>query len=56
MEETRVGYVTTSILEEMVKNYICLQVDSKGNYIDKPEYITKYLELYQYNHRDDFYE
>ena len=50
MQETRVGYATTSVLEEMLRSYISSQVDSKGRYIGKPEYITKYQQLFQYNH------
>jgi len=47
-KETRVGYMITSILEDMVKDYITAHI-IKGIYTGEFKYLQDYQRLREYN-------
>ena len=53
MKETRVGYVTTSILEELCKEYIdkhtIITHQLKRQYVGETKYLIAYKSLVEYN-------
>ena len=57
MKETRVGYVTTSILEELCKDYIDAHMvitdKLKKKYVGDPNYLIMYQTLREYNNKEE---
>ena len=57
MKETRVGYVTTSILEELCKDYIdthtIITDKLKKKYVGDPNYLIMYQTLREYNNKEE---
>ena len=51
-QETRVGYMTTSILEDMLFDYIKSSV-KEGKYTGDVHYLLIYDKIKQYNRRED---
>ena len=48
-DETRVGFMATSVLEEMTLDYVRKSVDEKGRYVGDVRYLTAYDNLKNYN-------
>lgn len=48
MQETRVGYVTTSFLESLCEEYILAHIIDKV-YVGELHYLQQYISLKEYN-------